>query len=481
MKHALVACSDIGAARNVAATVGGAFHTDIVAGKDRCLACFRERRYDVALLDLGLFCCGDEPGRRPDSPVDYGRELQPFWDAFPAADIVVLTEESSVREAVRAVKAGASDYITFPVDPVELRYVLESVEEGTQTEAEVDYLREELHEDDTGKLARACSTVMKEVLAQVRLVAPTKTTVLLFGETGTGKSLLAKIIHDHSHRRDAPFVSVHCGAIPDTLVESELFGHEKGAFTGATQRRLGRFEVANGGTILLDEVSTLTPSAQIKLLQVLQDRTIQRVGSEVSTEVDVRVIAATNVDLKELCAQGGFRVDLFYRLNVFPIPIPALRDRREDIGPLADTLIHRLNRQNSQRLRGLTLSALAALEAYDWPGNVRELENLLERAFILEQSPVITPGSFPGEILVPRDSPAAQSPLDPSLTLDKVQQAGLDDIRRQYLKAQLKANGGRIDRTASAAGITPRHLHKLMTRYELRKEDFKPVNRRQAR
>jgi DNA-binding NtrC family response regulator len=314
---------------------------------------------------------------------------------------------------------------------------------------------------------------MKECVRQMQLVAPTKATVLLIGETGTGKGVLARLIHQHSHRQSGPFVSVHCGAIPDTLLESELFGHEKGAFTGASQRRLGKFEIANGGTIFLDEVGTLSPSAQIKLLQILQERVLQRVGGDAQIEVDVRVIAATNVDLQALCDAGTFRNDLFYRLNVFPVAVPPLRARAEDIPLLAETFLKRLNRQRAKVIRGVHPEVMTALQAYRWPGNVREMENLFERAHILEQTSLLSDRSFPAEVVHSAAGPALAAGPDTALTLDEFQQRAADTTRRQYLEAQLVAHRGRIDRTAEAAGISPRHLRKLMRRYALRKEAFR--------
>lgn len=469
MKCALLACVDAAERELIEAALKESHHVDIATTKDACLKQFRSRRYDITLLDLNIVLSSCVTA----SSSELSRELRPFWQAFPSADIIVLARENAVREAVRAVKAGASDYLTFPVDPLELNHVLGSLRDATQVEAELDYLREEFREGDTSGLLCTRSQLMRETVTQIQLVAPTRTTVLLTGETGTGKGVLSRIIHQHSSRSAGPFVSVHCGAIPDTLVESELFGHEKGAFTGASQRRLGRFEIANGGTILLDEVATLSPSAQIKLLQVLQDRVLQRVGSENPVEVDVRVIAATNIDLKTLCETGEFRTDLYYRLNVFPVSVPALRSRSEDIPLLTEAIIRRLNRLNDRQLRGVSPEALKALQAYSWPGNIRELENLLERAFILEKSSELSPESFPSEVVASASILAARTPLDTSLTLEQVQQVGLDDIRRQYLKAQLTASLGRIDRAAEASGITTRHLHKLMSRYGLHKEDFK--------
>jgi transcriptional regulator with GAF, ATPase, and Fis domain len=297
--------------------------------------------------------------------------------------------------------------------------------------------------------------------------------VLLTGETGTGKSLLAKLIHRHSNRREAQFISVHCGAIPDTLLESELFGHEKGAFTGAARRKLGKFEIANGGTIFLDEIGTLTPSAQVKLLMILQEGFFERVGGEATLKTDVRVVAATNADLKQMAGEKNFRKDLFYRLNVFPIDLPPLRERAPDIPKLVESFLTKHNSLGPKAIRHVHPSVTKALCHYDWPGNIRELENLIERAYILEQSDTLTSESFPSNFFN-AECQTAEVPIDTSQSLAKVRAEGVEEIERRYLKDLLSRHQGRINQSAEEAGITTRQLHKLMTKYGLRKEDFKP-------
>jgi DNA-binding NtrC family response regulator len=468
MKRALIACAKQAEVDTIRRELAHAYRTDVVNTLAECLRRFQQTRYDLTFLDLSLLINGTA------APIDYNRELMPFWDAFPTAEIIVLVESSKLREAVHAVKAGASTYLSLPVDPAELRYIISSLDAAAQMEAELDYLRGEFWKGESQELVRTRSPIMREVVQQLQLVAPTRSTVLLRGETGTGKSLLAKLVHRHSNRADSQFVSVHCGAMPESLIESELFGHEKGAFTGATQRRLGKFEIAHRGTIFLDEIGTLSPAVQVKLLQVLQDRTLQRVGGESTIEVDVRIIAATNIDLEPLCDQGRFRRDLFYRLSVFPITLPALRDRREDIELLADLFIRRFAKLHGKPVHGAAPSVLRALQNYTWPGNVRELENVIERAFILERSNQLTPASFPAELFATGHEHVPDPTLDTAKTLREVQHAGLDGIRQRYLNAQLAAHQGRIGETAQAAGITPRQLHKLMSRYDLHKEDFRP-------
>lgn len=303
-----------------------------------------------------------------------------------------------IREAVMAIKAGASDYLTYPVNPDEVNHITQSIYESIIMESELDYLRDRFWQEDSLEIVRTRSPLMKRLFDKVRSVAPTKSTVLLNGETGTGKGVLARLIHQHSNRKDGPFISVHCGAIPDTLLESELFGHERGAFTGAVRRKLGKFEIAQGGTIFLDEIGTITPSAQIKLLEILQDGTFHRVGGEERIEANMRVIAATNADLRKMCEAGQFRKDLYYRLNVFPLEIPPLKERMEDIGYIVEVILKKLNKFDLKEIHDIHPHVIDAFGNYPWPGNIRELENLMERAYILEESPILTPDSFPDEL-----------------------------------------------------------------------------------
>jgi DNA-binding NtrC family response regulator len=468
MKYALVATRDSAASDVIRDCLRPDYRVDVTREEASCREMFRIRRHEFTFLDLEFL---GAPVRE-DGQHDFRKGLQAFWHIFPVAEIVVLSSQERIRDAVRAVKAGASDYLTYPISPDEVKYVIESIHESQRMELELDYLRDRFWRADSLEVIRTNSAPMRRIFDKIRSVAPTRSTVLLTGETGTGKGELAKLIHRHSSRSDKQFISVHCGAIPDTLLESELFGHEKGAFTGAIRRKLGKFEIANAGTIFLDEVGTITPSAQIKLLQVLQDRTFQRLGAEEVLESDVRVIAATNVDLKQMCDTGIFRKDLYYRLNVFPIEVPPLRHRTEDIPLLIDLFLKRFGRFHGKRIRGVHPDVMEALKRYPWPGNIRELENIIERACILETLPILTSESLPGELFAEQASNTR--PLaDTSMTLAEARRAGIEQLERQYLSELLAANKGRIKDTAKGAGITPRQLHKLMTKYALRKEDFR--------
>lgn len=467
MKHILVASEDPTAAD----VIRGCFpdcKVEVVSNKASCFDKHHRKAYEFIFVDLDFLI----DKRHKNGHHDYRTALQPFWQSFPSAEIIVLSAQQMIREAVNAVKAGAGNYLTYPMNRDEVKYVVESISESILMQSELDYLRGRYWQDDSLEVVRTNTPAMKRVFDKVKSVAPTKATVLLTGETGTGKGVIARLIHRHSMRSNRQFISVHCGAIPETLLESELFGHEKGAFTGAVKRKLGKFEIAHGGTLFLDEIGTITSSAQIKLLQVLQDKTFQRVGGEAFIESDVRIIAASNADLKKMSEEGIFRSDLYYRLNVFPIEIPSLRERVEDIPILVDTFIKRLNKLYPKELRDVHPQVLEAFSRYPWPGNIRELENLIERAYILETSSVLRVESLPRDLLSSGTS-GARIPLDTSLTLAEARRKGVEDIERYYLKELLAQNSGRINATAGSAGISTRQLRKLLAKYGIHKEEYK--------
>jgi DNA-binding NtrC family response regulator len=465
MKAILVASRNESACHAIRATMGSEYKVEVTSSKDGCLEMFRKKRYEFLFMDAEVLA-----ESTPDH--SYKTALQPFWQIYPTTQIIVMSSQDQIREAVMAVKAGASNYLTYPIDPEEIQYVTDSVYESLIMESELDYLRDRFWRKDSLEMVRTKSPLMKGVFNKVRSVAPTKSTVLLIGETGTGKGVIAKLIHQHSNRRDGPFIAVHCGAIPDTLLESELFGHEKGAFTGAVRRKLGSFEIARGGTIFLDEISTLTPSAQIKLLEILQEETFHRVGGEATIEANVRVIAAANTDLRNMCDQGQFRRDLYYRLNVFPIEIPPLREREEDIPHIVQVILERLTKFHSKEIHHVHQDVIKAFRNYAWPGNIRELENLLERAYIIEESSVLTPESFPSDLFGYKLSESLPD-VNTAFTLAEVRRKGMEQLERCYLREILSLNKGRIKDSAEAAHISSRQLHNLMKKYGLTKEQFK--------
>jgi DNA-binding NtrC family response regulator len=464
MKKILVSTTNPDALHIIRDCLQSDYQIESTSIREGCIELFQKTRYDFLFIDVEMV-------RQGAVESDYKVLLQPFWKAFPDLDIIVLSPQEMIREAVNAVKAGASDYLTYPIDPSEVKYVIDNIEKNAILTSELNYFRSAFWHSDSFAILQSNSGAMRQVFDKVRAVAETESTVLLTGETGTGKGVFAKLIHQHSKRSEHQFISVHCGAIPDTLLESELFGHEKGAFTGAVRRKLGKFEIAQSGTIFLDEIGTVSSTMQIKLLQVLQEKSFQRVGGEVTIDADVRIITATNSDLKSMCEQGTFRLDLFYRLNVFPIEIPPLRERIDDIPTLVEFFLQRLNKFSTKRIDKVHPAVFHALQTYNWPGNIRELQNLIERAYILETTSMLSPNSFPSELFHGKD----MTPfiINTSLTLHQVRQKEVERIERHYLTELLTKNHGRINKTAADAGVGVRQLHKLLSRYRLQKERFK--------
>jgi DNA-binding NtrC family response regulator len=464
MKHIIIATTDDDIRRTMEQALPNGSRVTYTENKHGTLSAIRKIHPDLVFMDLVMLLDGADRNTAAE-------RMKNFKSLCEDSEVVVMANKDCIRNAVNTVKAGAADYLTYPIDPSEVRLVVTGLEADRITFSELDHLRDQFWGPDVREAVQTRHPVMQQVYDNIRLVARTKSSVLLTGETGTGKTMLAKLIHSHSNRSEQAFISVHCGAIPDTLIESELFGHEKGAFTGADHKKLGKFEIAKSGTIFLDEVGTLSPAAQIKLLQVLQDNTFSRVGGTEILKADARVITATNDDLKAAVEDGRFRRDLYYRLNVFPIDIPPLSQRVDDIPFLIDLFLKRLNNDMQKNIHAVEPRVTAALKRYAWPGNIRELENLVERAYILEQSAVLTPESFPAE-LFEGDMAVAVVPVSAQMPLSAARQLAVEDFERQYLKELLTANMGRINRSAEIAGITSRQLHKLMQKYHLHKEDF---------
>jgi len=361
------------------------------------------QRWDLAVVDIKM------PGM---DGLDLQRKMR---EIDPDVSIVIMTGYASVETAVRALKEGAYDYITKPFDPDELTHLIRKALEHRRMKVENTRLRQSLEEVQAVDLVGR-SPAMQKVTDMIRTVAPNDTTVLVTGESGTGKELVARAIHNLSPRRFMPMVVIHCGALTETLLESELFGHEKGAFTGAQYRKKGKFEVAEGGTVFLDEISDISMKTQTDLLRVLQEKEITRVGGTQVVKVDFRVVAATNRGLESMVKEGTFRPDLFYRLNVFGIRVPPLRERGEDIPLLVDHFIRKYSQVMNKRFTSVSKPAMGLLMDYDWPGNVRELENAIERAMVIGREPEIQAPDFPLQ-----HAPAAQPP--PGETLEDVERA----------------------------------------------------------
>ena len=465
MRSILIASEKPEVYRKIHAALNSGCFIDKTTEVNGVVKALGEKRYDLIFIDLEILFRSTQGG-------DYTNVIQRFKQLCPTIEIVIMAKPDMTREMVKTVKAGASDYLTHPLDPDEIQLVTESISESIIKESELDYLREQLWRSDSLEMVHTNNVAVNEVFKKLRSVAPTKTTVLLSGETGTGKGIFAKLIHKYSKREHAQFICLHCGAVPDTLLESELFGHEKGAFTGAFKKKLGKFEIARNGTLFLDEIGTITPSAQVKLLQVLQDGTFSPVGAEKTISTNARIIAATNSDLKKLTEDGEFRKDLYYRLHVFPIEIPPLRKRKEDIPLLVQFFLKKLSKDFQKDINDIHPQVKEALKKYSWPGNIRELENLLERAYILETSNMLTPESFPAELFEKEASSAVLS-MDTDVSLAEARRKAVQGFERQYLKEIMLRNRGKINQSAQEAGISTRQLHKLMLKYGLRKEDFK--------
>ncbi|HVJ88326.1 MAG TPA: sigma-54 dependent transcriptional regulator [Labilithrix sp.] len=386
-------------------------------------------------------------------------------------EVIVMTAHSTVETAIDAMKRGAYDFVTKPFGTAELRALVSKafekralVEENVRLRAQVD---RQQPKDLLGH-----SAAMKRVLDLVQRVANGRSTVLITGESGTGKERIARVVHESSDRRDKPFRVVNCGAIPEALVESELFGHEKGAFTGAATRKLGFFREADGGTVLLDEVGELPLAMQVKLLRVLQERKVRGVGEAEESSVDVRVLAATNRNVEEEVKAGKFRQDLYYRLNVIRLELPPLRERREDVPELARYFLARCANEHNKAVRALSADALRALDAYSFPGNVRELENIIERAVALASGPTIGLGDLPHEVsgAVARTTPALLDLPEQGCDLDAV----LGEVERRLILQALERSGGVRTNAAKVLGITLRSLRYRMQKLTMQTADEDP-------
>ena len=383
-----------------------------------------------------------------------------------------MTAYATVPAAVDAIRQGAYDYLAKPFEPDEALLVVDRALERRRLKQQARDLRRALDGiHRVGDLV-ARSPAMAPVVAMVTRAASSDSTVLITGESGTGKEVVARSIHSAGDRKQTKFVAVNCGAIPENLIESELFGHVKGSFTGAAGDRRGLFEEAHGGTLFLDEIADLPLSMQVKLNRVLQERTVRRVGDSDEHPIDVRVIAATNVDLRARVASGQLREDLFYRINVLHIALPALRDRREDIPALAAFLLERQAVRRGSAIDGFTEEALSALVKYPWPGNVRELENAIERAIAVTDGPRIELEALPPEVAATL-RPRATHGTEMHLTYREVVDLARDRASREYLITLMRELGGNVTEAARRAGMERESLHRLLKRYGVRSEDFK--------
>ncbi|MFZ5812841.1 MAG: sigma-54-dependent transcriptional regulator [Thermodesulfobacteriota bacterium] len=432
---------------------GWGYRVEGASGGAAALQALRERPRDLVITDVRM------------AGMDGIEVLRAVKDYNPAVPVLIMTAYSSVETAVEALKAGAYDYLIKPLDLDVLRLAMDRALDHLRLQTENRALKERLGREFESSEIIGQSPPMRELLDMAAMVAPTEATVLVVGESGTGKELVARAIHANSPRKNGPLVTVNCAALPETLLESELFGHEKGAFTGADRRREGRFMAADKGTIFLDEIGEMSPTTQAKLLRVIQEREIERVGGDRPIGVDVRIVAATNRDLKREVEEGRFREDLYYRLNVLVLSVPPLRDRRGDIPLLARHFLEKFARKNRKDIKEFSHGALEALVRYDWPGNVRELENAVERGVILAAGGYLTERELPpgvATILAAQPSPAAgQGTAVPDLAGQP-----LEDIEQRAILATLKETGGNKSEAARLLGITRATLHKKLKKYD---------------
>ena len=416
--------------------------TTCAAGNE-AIAAGRDEQFDVAVVDIRL----------PD--VDGLAVLRAFQETSPDAAVIVTTAFGTVETAIQAIKTGAYDYIPKPFKLDEVRIVVQRALERKRLLQENRRYRQELRGKYRLENVVGASGPMLETFKTVARVAPTRSTVLIEGESGTGKELIARTIHYNSDRAQGPFVAVDCAALPETLLESELFGHERGAFTGATGLKRGLFEVARGGTCFLDEIGDVSPAVQSRLLRVLQEHEIKRVGGTDTIKVDVRVVAATNQHLEGLAKAHKFREDLFYRLSVVTIRLPPLRERVDDIPLLAEFFLRKFTQASGKRVERIAPEALALLAAYAWPGNVRELEHAIERAVILTQNPALLAADLPPELQAPVGGKPAQD----------AQVLPLREVERRHLLFALERAKGNRKRAAEWLGVTRRTLYRMAARH----------------
>ena len=427
------------------------FSVEAVASGKEVLQKLQGNFFDMALIDYKM------------PELDGLQTLREIRKIYPDLPVVMMTAYGTVETAVAAMKEGALDYLTKPIDLDELLLMLERVIERSNLVRENRELKAKLKERYTFAHIVYGSPKMEEVMGLVARVAPSQATVLIRGESGTGKELIANAIHYASPRSRKPWVKVSCAAIPETLLESELFGHEKGAFTGAVQRRIGRFEEADGGSILLDEIGDLSPSTQVKLLRFLQDKEFQRLGSNTTLKTDVRVIAATHRNLEETIQKGLFREDLYYRLNVISITLPPLKERREDIPLLIDYFLKKYSKENQKSVSDISKEARALLLRYRYPGNVRELENLIERAVVLCRGEIVTTQDLPFHL---KDE-KSEKPWE-SHRKEKTLPESLEEIERDSILKALHQHQGVQTTAAQSLGISERVLRYKMKKYRIR-------------
>ncbi|NWF91523.1 MAG: sigma-54-dependent Fis family transcriptional regulator [Syntrophaceae bacterium] len=419
----------------------GGFSVEVAQSGSEAIEKIENEVFDLVLTDMKM------PG------MDGLELLKTIKGMRPDIMVILMTAYGSIETAVEAMRMGATDYVTKPIDLNELCIHISKAQKEHLLLRENLLLRMEVKKKFEFRNIIGKSRKMQEVFSLIEKVAPSTSTVMIYGASGTGKELVAKAIHYNSPRADKPFVPFNCGAIPETLVESELFGHTRGAFTGATQAKRGLFEAANGGTLFLDEISTILPSVQVKLLRVLQEKEVMRVGDTQRIKIDVRMIVATNEDLETNVRRGTFREDLFYRLHVFPIFLPPLKDRKEDIPLLAYHFLQHYAKENQKQINEISKEAMELLLDYHWPGNVRELENSIERAVVMADQDYLTPKDFPRNL---------KEGVSHLIRRGTIEHKSLDEVRDEYIKEILSQTGGNRRAAAEILKVSPRTIYRFI-------------------
>lgn len=419
------------------------YDTKAVASGEEAIVAFKEKEYDIVLSDLKM------------KEIDGVALLKHIKKLAPETVFVIMTAYGTVETAVKAIKNGAYDFLLKPVGPETLEHILNRITEMLRLKSENEVMKQDLSNRFQNIIGK--SKIMKEVFELIQSIASARSTVLITGPSGSGKEMVARAIHYTSNRSDKPFIKLNCAALPDNLVEAELFGYEKGAFTDAKRMHRGRFELADQGTLLLDEISEMPMNLQSKLLRVIQEREFERIGSTETIAVDVRIVATSNRNIKEYIAQGKFREDLYYRLNVIPIHLSSLEERKEDIPLLVEHFIDKYNKENNLSIEGVNDDVMNLLMKYHWPGNVRELENCIERAVVTSREKMLTDDLFPVELSLGRAGESGM-PLNVPMKLE-------EGTKFLILKTLDKFNGNKT-KAAEALGITARTIRNKLAEYE---------------
>jgi DNA-binding NtrC family response regulator len=434
----------------------------IANNADQALQKLSLQTFDILLTDMKM------PGPNGLELFKIARKIDPNISG------IIMTAYGSIASAVASIKQGITDYLQKPFEPEALLIAVEKTLRERRMLKEIRDLRKEVDQRYAFGNIIGKNHKMQAIYDLIEKVAPTDTRVFITGKTGVGKELVAKAIHFNSNRKNKPFVGINCGALAENLLETELFGHEKGAFTGAIRTKRGKFEYAQGGTLFLDEVGDISPGLQVKLLRVTQEKKIERVGGNQEIDVDVRIISATNQVIKEKIDRGEFRVELYYRLNVVPIHIPPLRERIDDVPLLVDHFIRIFNRKFNKNMRRVSTQVMSRLMQYDWPGNVRELENVLERAFVITENDVIDTIIFSHDIAASASREAPPYSVDTEIPF-KVARAMVEKrFEKAYLQEALNRYGGNVSETARMTGINPRTLWRKMKEYAIEREPVAP-------